>query len=84
MRELGWSWRHSSFSTGAEATCVDVALRRRHVLVRDSKDPDGARLRFTHQEWVVFLLGARAGEFDLPVGHDTPASTAASRARTSS
>jgi hypothetical protein len=37
------------------------------VLVRDSKVPGGPVLSFTAREWLVFLLGARAGEFDLPV-----------------
>jgi Domain of unknown function (DUF397) len=34
------------------------------VGVRDSKDPDGAVLRFSAGEWDAFLGGARNGEFD--------------------
>lgn len=63
---LGSRWRHSSFSTGADSTCVDVALADRAVLLRDSKHPDGPVLRFSFAEWAVFLLGVRAGEFELP------------------
>ena len=60
-------WRSSSFSTGADSTCVDVALGDRTVLLRDSKNPDGPVLRFTFAEWCAFLLGVRAGEFELPL-----------------
>lgn len=65
-RPLGPAWHHSSFSTGADATCVDVAARGASICVRDSKDPDGPRLTFSPREWHVFLLGIRAGEFELP------------------
>lgn len=74
-------WRISSFSTGSDATCVDVAIpdaaadpshARPVVLVRNSTDQDGPVLRFTFAEWRVFLLGVRAGEFELP-GHDSAA-----------
>jgi hypothetical protein len=63
---LGPRWRHSSFSTGSDATCVDVAIIGPAVLVRDSKDPAGPVLRFSFAEWAVFLLGVRAREFELP------------------
>jgi len=59
-------WQHSSFSTGSDQTCVDVAVRDGRVLVRDSKNPDDGPLAFTFAEWQVFLLGVRAGEFELP------------------
>ena len=65
---LGPRWRHSSFSTGSDATCVDVAVVGAVVLIRDSKDPAGPALRFSFAEWVVFLLGVRAREFELPGG----------------
>jgi hypothetical protein len=95
-------WRRSSFSTGADATCVDVAIPDAvphpgadpttrdpttgdpAVLVRNSTDPGGPMLRFTFAEWRVFLLGVRAGEFELPgrhtldAGHDSSARRAAS------
>lgn len=35
------------------------------VGVRDSKDPDGAALAFTPDEWEAFTAGVRGGEFDL-------------------
>jgi len=37
------------------------------VLVRDSKDPDGARLRFNPARWRAFVEGLRTHSKD----HDT-------------
>lgn len=67
---LGPRWHHSTSSQGSDQTCVDVAVRDAQVLVRDSKDPAGPVLRFRFLEWQVFLRGVRAGEFELPPGHD--------------
>ena len=57
-----WIKSSLSFSNG---NCVEVAhLPGGHIGVRDSKDPEGAVLRFTPDEWNAFLGGARNGEFD--------------------
>lgn len=66
VHPLDHRFRHSRFSTGANATCVDVAVHGTTVAVRDSKDPTGPVLRFSFAEWRVFLRGVRAGEFELP------------------
>ena len=59
-------WFKSSFCGGGTGSnCVEVALLRDGVAVRDSKNPAGPALRFTPTEWLAFLAGARAGEFDL-------------------
>lgn len=58
-------WRKSSYSVGAGSTCVEVSIRVDGVAVRDSKNPTGPVLRFTMQEWRVFLLGVRSNEFDV-------------------
>jgi hypothetical protein len=55
-------WRKSSSSLSGD--CVEVASLPDGVAVRDSKNPDGAMLKFTHSEWRAFLLGAHKGEFD--------------------
>src|SRR5690606_18244310 len=39
--------------TTAAPGCPDNAPHDGHVLVRDSKDPDGPRLRFTCDEWAA-------------------------------
>ena len=45
------------------AACVEVAKVYDVYLVRDSKNPDGAVLSFTEQEWAAFVEGVAAGEF---------------------
>jgi hypothetical protein len=83
---LGPCWRHSSFSQGADSTCVDVAVRNDQVLVRDSKAPTGPVLQFSFREWEVFLRAVRAQEFELPTptGPDRDGHNTASRAEISS
>jgi len=41
-----------------------VAHLERWTVVRDSKNPDAPVHCYTPHEWVCFLDGARAGEFD--------------------
>ena len=49
-------WRKSSFSTGGESACVEVADHASHVLVRDTKDRGhGAVHRYTQPEWRAFV-----------------------------
>lgn len=57
-------WRKSSYCDTYGDACVEVAFTG-EVLVRDSKDPDGAVLEFSPQSWDAFVLAAKAGEFDL-------------------
>lgn len=45
------------------AGCVEVA-KVDLVAVRDSKDPAGPVLLFTRAEWIDFVAGVKAGEFD--------------------
>lgn len=57
-------WVKSTHST-TNGECVEVAtLSDGSVAVRDSKDPEGAVLRFTRGEMLAFVRGVRAGEFD--------------------
>jgi hypothetical protein len=58
------SWIKSSLSF-ANGDCVEVAnLPDGDIGVRDSKNSEGAILRFTPGEWHAFLGGVRNGEFD--------------------
>jgi Domain of unknown function (DUF397) len=60
----GSYWVKSSLSF-ANGNCVEVAsLPDGEIGVRNSRDPEGAVLRFTSDEWHAFLGGARNGEFD--------------------
>lgn len=57
-------WRKSTRSTATNC-CVEVATGIDSIGVRDSKDPDGPALRFPLTAWSQFLVGVKAGEFDL-------------------
>jgi hypothetical protein len=57
-------WVKSSLSF-ANGNCVEAAdLGNGVVGVRNSRDRDGAVLRFTPDEWHAFLGGVNKGEFD--------------------
>ncbi len=57
-----WVKSSLSFSNG---NCVEVAsLTDGEIGVRNSRDAQGAVLRFTPDEWHAFLGGVRNGEFD--------------------
>jgi Domain of unknown function (DUF397) len=61
---VGPQWVKSSLS-GAGGDCVEVAsMPGGRIGVRDSKDTQGAILRFTPAEWNAFIGGVRIGEFD--------------------
>ena len=64
--EPALSWKKSRAS--AESNCVEVAMGREAVYVRDSKAvPTGPVLTFSRSEWVAFVAGVNAGEFSVPV-----------------
>lgn len=51
-------WQKAQASGNNGGSCVEVAfLPDRTVAVRDSKNPDGAALIFTANEWSAFYLG---------------------------
>lgn len=51
-------------ATDATGQCVEMQAGRLGVKVRDSKNPDGARLYFTREEFAAWIDGAKRGEFD--------------------
>ena len=59
---------HKSLASGPSGNCVEVGIGRGtyqgFVGVRDSKNPAGAVLAFTPEEWKAFVAGAKDGEFD--------------------
>ena len=58
-------FRVSSFCSFGN--CVEVGRNDEGaVLVRDTKDRAQQALTFTDEEWVAFVAGVKAGEFDLP------------------
>jgi hypothetical protein len=62
-RDSGLSWQKAAGSVNAGA-CVEVAPAVGMVAVRDSKNPNGAVLFYTPEEWRAFLDGVKSGEFD--------------------
>jgi Domain of unknown function (DUF397) len=59
-------WFKSSFSASANQGCVVIRFINGLVQVRDSKIVNGPVLMFSRSEWEAFLLGAFAGEFEMP------------------
>jgi len=58
-------WHKSTRSGGNGGDCVEVAVNLPGIVaVRDSTNPDGPALSFTHAEWEAFLGGVSDGEFD--------------------
>jgi Domain of unknown function (DUF397) len=54
-------WHKSGFSVGGH--CAEVAFDDDAVLVRHSRYGNPA-LVFSPEEWVAFIKGVKAGEFD--------------------
>jgi hypothetical protein len=59
-------WIKPSSSGGGN--CAEAASDGGEVLIRNSKRPREATVRFTPDEWRAFLDGAKAGEFDHLTG----------------
>ncbi len=60
----GLIWRRSRKCSNG--SCVEVAADTQSIHVRDSKDPHGGRLIFSHAEWRHFVATVNAGGFDVP------------------
>lgn len=58
------TWKKSTRSNGG-GNCVEVAMPPQVVMVRDSKDPQGAVLRFTADHWIRFVRDVKDGHFDV-------------------
>jgi hypothetical protein len=57
-------WRKSSRSTGGN-DCVEVAQTRTRYLIRDSKNPDRARLAVRPQAWAAFIRDIKHGAYRM-------------------
>lgn len=60
----GAAWRRSSACSEAN-NCVEVRVYHDRVQLRSSREPRGALLSFTVEEWEAFLSGAVLGEFGI-------------------
>jgi hypothetical protein len=54
------TWRTSSYSGNSGGNCVEVGSAVHLIAVRDSKDPDGARLAFGREAWEAFAAKVKA------------------------
>jgi hypothetical protein len=61
---ISGKWKKSSASGGGD--CVEVRRTPSGVQVRHSKNPTGAVLDFTDDEWLAFLKGVARREFHIP------------------
>lgn len=62
VRQPEWIKSSLSFANG---NCVQAAdLGGGEIGVRNSREPNGAVLRFTPDEWHAFIGGVQNGEFD--------------------
>ncbi len=65
-RELGSEGWHKPWSGGNGGNCLEaMKLSDGRVAVRQSADPDGPALIYTHGEINAFIQGAKAGEADF-------------------
>jgi hypothetical protein len=48
-------------------SCVRVAPNEGMIVIGDTKNPDGPVLSYSRAEWVAFVDGIRAGDFDYLV-----------------
>lgn len=59
------AWRRASYS-GANHHCVEAACAGNDDwVVRDSKNPAAAPLRFTRRRWDAFLRDVKLDRYDL-------------------
>jgi hypothetical protein len=54
------TWRKATYSSGNGGNCIEVGTVGRAVAVRDSKDPDGAKLGFTPESWTAFTRALKS------------------------
>ena len=56
-------YRKSTFSS---TQCLEVAVSSEHIVyVRNSRLSDRESIEFDADEWRAFILGVKAGEFDI-------------------
>lgn len=55
-------WRKSARSGSTGSNCIETATTGQSVAVRDSKDPDGARLAVGTRQWQKFTAAIRSGQ----------------------
>ncbi|MFD7897601.1 DUF397 domain-containing protein [Streptomyces sp. NPDC059743] len=54
-------WRKSSYSSGEQGECLEVADGYADIPVRDSKNPTGPTLLFQPTHWASFICAVKSG-----------------------
>ncbi|MEU1512255.1 DUF397 domain-containing protein [Streptomyces sp. NPDC005811] len=54
-------WFTSSYSNGAGGECVECAVRKGGILVRDSKSTTGLEISFGSRAWLDFIRTVKPG-----------------------
>ena len=60
---MGADWRTSTYSNG-QGNCVEVGSACRTVIVRDTKNREGAVLTFGANAWNGLLADVRVGKLE--------------------
>jgi Domain of unknown function (DUF397) len=60
MERVDTTWRKSSHSGANGGQCIEVGATPGAVLVRDSKETDGAVLAFGRKAWETFAAKVKA------------------------
>jgi hypothetical protein len=60
--------------TSNGGTCVETLFTEDTVFVRNNLRPNAGTAEFTFEEWTVFVIGVKAGDYDVsPVlNYDDP------------
>jgi hypothetical protein len=59
------AWRKSSYSDHQGGNCVELRGLRFMIEVRDSKNPNGAKLALTTADWHAFTRRIKDSQHDL-------------------
>jgi hypothetical protein len=70
MQQSEPQWFKSSYSAGQGTECVEVALIRDGVAVRDSKDYRMPHLQFGTDAWATYVVSVREGGWRRTIGSD--------------
>ncbi|MDQ0760499.1 DUF397 domain-containing protein [Streptomyces canus] len=68
MSSTELDWFKSSYSSGGDGDCVEIALTPTTIHIRDSKNPQGPHLTTAPAPWTDFLTHLASAEGRREVG----------------
>jgi hypothetical protein len=54
-KDMKYQWRKSAYSSNGGANCVEVGQSDDKILIRDTKNRNGAILKMSAKKWAEFL-----------------------------